>query len=97
MELIKTLMASAKIDPGQIPNIPNISPAAALTNALDIVYFVAGVIAVIVIIIAGFTFTTAVYDQARITQAKNAILFAVVGLVVIMIAFLITQFIMGKF
>ncbi|MEI6850959.1 MAG: hypothetical protein WCK26_03260 [Candidatus Saccharibacteria bacterium] len=85
----------------QVPKIPIDKPPitadAVLLNVLNITYFVAGSLAVIIIILAGYSFTTAVYDPAKITQAKNAILYSVVGLIVIIVAFVITQFIMGKF
>jgi len=52
---------------------------------------------VIVIIISGFMFVTAGSDSNTVTKSKNAILYSVIGLVVIMSAFVITQFIIGRF
>ena len=66
-------------------------------DVLDIVYFVAGIICVIVIIIAGIIYSTSNGDSSRVTQAKNAILYAIVGLVVILMAFAITGFIIERF
>lgn len=77
--------------------IPKESATMILGKALDMVYFLAGAVAVIVIILAGYTFSTAVYDQAKITQAKNSIVYATVGLIVVVMAFGITQFVMGRF
>ncbi len=82
---------------GDIKNLPTISADQALHNTLGIVYWIAGVVAVIVIIVAGFVYTTSSGDQARVTKAKNAILYSVVGLVVIALAFVITQFVIGRF
>jgi hypothetical protein len=67
-----------------------------LSGALNGAYFIAGVFAVIIIILAGFTFMTGSYDQAKITKAKNSILYAVVGLIIVILAFILTQFIIGK-
>jgi len=78
-------------------NIPAISGSDVLHNALNVTYFVAGVIAVIVIILAGFSFVTSGNDPGAVTKAKNAILYAVIGLVVILSAFVITQFVIGRF
>jgi fumarate reductase subunit D len=94
-DLIRTLLNIGSGIPSN--GFPKISADSVLVNALNIIYFVGGIIAVVVIIIAGYTFTTGVYDQQKITQAKNAILYAVVGLVAIMFAFVITQFIIGRF
>ena len=56
-------------------------------------YFWAGAIAVIIIIVAGFMYTTAGSNSQQITRAKNAIMGSVIGLVVILVAFGITNII----
>lgn len=81
---------------GQV-NIPTGSGDDVLAGILSIIYFVAGAVAVIIIIIAGFMFVTAGSDPSTVTKAKNAILYAVIGLVVVGLAFVITQFVMGRF
>ena len=60
------------------------------TNILNTVYFWAGVVAVIVIIVAGFYYTLSQDDSQRVSRAKNAILGATIGLVVIFVAYAIT-------
>lgn len=70
---------------------------AQLTNILNTVYTVAGIIGVIVIIIAGFLYTTSGGDASNVQKAKNAILYAVIGLIVIMLAFVITNYVIGSF
>lgn len=76
-------------------NIPAISGDQVFHNALNITYFVAGVIAVLVIILAGFSLVTSGNNPANVTKAKNSILYAVIGLVVILSAFAITQYVIG--
>jgi len=83
-----------KIDPG---NIPTTSAEVVLNTALNSVYMIAGIVAVIVIIIAGYMYVTSQGDSAAVTKAKNAILYAVIGLVVIILAFSITWFVIGRF
>ena len=61
-----------------------------LKLALNAVYFWAAVIAVIVIIVAGFYYVTSNSNAQQVTRAKNAILGAVVGLIVILVAYTIT-------
>lgn len=68
-----------------------------ITDILYPVYFWAGVAAVIVIIVAGFFFTTSHGDPNLVTRAKNAITGAVIGLVVIFLAFTITAIVIGVF
>lgn len=74
----------------QASGIPDAS-SFSLKAILNAVYFWAGAIAVIVIIIAGFLYVTSANNAQQITRAKNAILSSVIGLIVILIAFGITN------
>lgn len=78
-------------------NIPKISGDAGIAGILGIVYLVAGIVAVIVIIIAGYMYTTSGGDAGAVKKAKNMILYSVIGIVVIGLAFVITQFVAGRF
>ncbi|MDB5183847.1 MAG: conserved rane protein of unknown function [Candidatus Saccharibacteria bacterium] len=64
-----------------------------VTNLLNAVYFVAGITAIIVIIVGGIRYAAANGDSSQIQAAKNMITYAVVGLVVIIMAAAITQFV----
>ncbi|MFZ1301905.1 MAG: pilin [Candidatus Microsaccharimonas sp.] len=68
-----------------------------LRNGLNLAYYIAGIIAVVVIIIAGIMYVTSMGDSGRVTRSKNMILYAVIGLVVILVAFAITNFVLGAF
>lgn len=70
---------------------------AALAGILNTTYFWAGIIAVIVIVAAGYYFVTSSGDSAGVQRAKQAIIGASVGLIVILMAFVITQFVLGRF
>ena len=95
MGIIRILAAlNTKVNPGDVGVIKKDADVI-LNNGLNMAYFAIGVISVIVIIIAGFTMVTAAGDAEAIKKAKNSILYAVIGLVVILLAFTITQFIMG--
>lgn len=90
--------ATEKIDPSSIGvNNPQKDANVALGNVLTTVYMWAGIIAVLVIIIAGFYYSTSSGDSAGLQRAKNAIIGSAVGLVVVIMAFAITQFILGRF
>ena len=77
-------------------NIPDTSGEQVLVNILNLFYFVAGIVAVIIIIIAGLSFTVSGSNPAALTKARNAILYSVIGLIVILSAFGITQFVSGR-
>lgn len=57
------------------------------------VYFVAGIVAVIIIIIGGIRYAASGGDASGIQSAKNTIMYAIVGLVVIIMAAAITSFV----
>lgn len=78
-------------------NIPEIAARDLIPGILTTVYWVAGASAVIVIVIAGIFYAISQGDAAKIKRAKEAILYALVGLVVVMVAFVITNFIAGRF
>ena len=82
---------------GQI-HIPQVSGSDAdLKNILNTIYFWAGAIAVLIIIYAGVVFVTSKGDASRVAKAKNSIMGAVIGLVIVILAFVITNFIVGLF
>jgi len=78
-------------------NIPKLTGEQVLQNGLNITYFLAGIIAVIVIIVGGIMYATSSGDSGRVGKAKNLILFSVIGLVIIFAAFAITNFVIGRF
>ena len=63
---------------------------------VNLAFWVAGVIAVIIVIIAGINYSLSAGDPAKTASAKNAILYSVIGLVIIASAIAITGYIIGK-
>lgn len=68
-----------------------------ITNIVNILLFVLGAIAVIMIVIGGIRYTTSNGDASGITSAKNTILYSVIGLVVALLAYAIVNFVLGAF
>jgi len=97
VSLTSFAQVSAKISSDKVNNLFTGTPAQVLQAGLNTFYFIAGIVAVVAIILAGFYFVTAGGNPTTITKAKNTILYAVAGLVIIIIAFAITQFIIGSF
>lgn len=85
-----------KVDAGT-SGIPTMTGEQLLTNGLNLTYFLAGSIAVIVIVVAGIMYTTSSGDAGRVAKAKNLLTYSIVGLVVVLSAFLITNFVIGRF
>lgn len=77
--------------------IPEVSASDVLSGVLTTVYFGVGIVAVIVIILGGIYYAISGGDASKVKFAKDAIMYAVVGLVVVLIAFVITNFVIGSF
>jgi hypothetical protein len=68
-----------------------------VARVLNIVYTIAGIAAVLTIVIGGYTYVISSGNPSEIEKSKNTILYAVVGLIIIGFAFVITQFVIGRF
>jgi lysylphosphatidylglycerol synthetase-like protein (DUF2156 family) len=92
------ILAALKVTPDEIGlKNPATDPNATIGNILTTVYTFAGIVCVLVIVIAGLLYTTSTANPSHTKRAREAIIYAVVGLVVIISAFVITQFILGRF
>jgi hypothetical protein len=65
-----------------------------ITNVL---LFLIGAIAVIMLIIGGIRYTISGGDSTAVTSAKNTILYAVIGIIVALLAFAIVNFVLDSF
>lgn len=63
----------------------------------NVIAWLGGAIAVVMIIYASFTYVTSSGEQSKIKRAKDIILYAVVGLVVIVISRTLIAFVLNKF
>ena len=61
---------------------------------INVVLGIIGFIAVAMIIVGGVQYTTSAGDAAKVTKAKNTILYGIVGLVIALLAFAIVNFIL---
>jgi hypothetical protein len=65
-----------------------------ITNVL---LFVIGAISVIMLIIGGIRYTTSNGDSGAVTNAKNTILYAVIGIIVALLAYALVNFVITSF
>jgi ABC-type Fe3+ transport system permease subunit len=63
---------------------------------VNILSIVVGIVAVVMIIIAGFKYITSSGDASNVQSAKNTILYAIVGLVIVAMAQMITGFVLDR-
>jgi hypothetical protein len=63
---------------------------------INIFSVVVGIIAVIMIIYGGFRYITSGGDTTKITSARNTILYAIIGLIIVALAQFIVKFVLEK-
>jgi len=80
----------AIIDLGGLPQ-PNTNNT--VSTALNLVFMLAASIAVLMIVIGGLRYILAHGDPSAVAQARNSMLYALVGLIIIMVAFSIVTFV----
>lgn len=67
-----------------------------ITTVINIFSLVVGVVSVIMIIIGGLKYITSGGDSGNVSGAKNTILYAIIGLVIVALAQIIVKFVLGK-
>jgi hypothetical protein len=67
-----------------------------LMVATNIIAYLGGVAAIIIMIVGGIYYITSDGDSAKISGAKKAILYAIVGLAVIVLARALITFVIGR-
>jgi hypothetical protein len=92
MNVLSIIAASIKAN---TIGIPTGSGEQVLAIGLDMIYYASGIIAVIVAIIGGLRIMTET-DSTKVAQARESVLHAIIGIVIILSAFTITHFILGR-
>lgn len=76
--------------------IPHTDPSVAQNNVINYILYVAGILAVVMIVVAGVQMTTSGGDPGKVAKAKQTIVWSVVGLIVTILAYAIVNFVVGK-
>jgi cytochrome bd-type quinol oxidase subunit 2 len=67
-----------------------------VTTIINIFSLIVGIVSVIMIILGGFRYITSGGDSSNVQSAKNTIIYAIIGLVVVALAQFIVQFVLNK-
>lgn len=67
-----------------------------IKNVINILLYVIGAVAVIMIIVGGIRYVTSNGDQTHVKAAKDTIMYSIIGLVVAVLAYAIVQFIVSN-
>ena len=71
-------------------------PQTLVKQFVNIFLFAVGALSVIMLIWGGIRYTTSAGDSNKVTAAKNTVLYAIVGLVVAILAYAIVNMVIGK-
>jgi len=88
MIYLMTLLVSNK-------NLPQ-AKSTDITSILNIVLGIMGAIAFLMLIIAGLRYTISQGDPGKVSEAKQMIVYTLVGLLVIALAATVVNFVIGK-
>lgn len=64
-----------------------------IDTIVDVLLYIVGILAVIMIIVGGIMYTISGGDAGKVTKAKNTLTYAIVGLVVAFIAFALVNWV----
>lgn len=89
MNWIYSIFANLDLGPVQGSN----ADSAHLQTIVNTVLAITGAIAVLIIVVAGFRYIASQGNPNEVTTSKNAIIYSLIGLVVIIAAFAIVNFV----
>lgn len=78
----------------EIPH--NTGDADTITTVLNFAYTIAGLVAVAVLVYAGVSYATSGGEPGKTKKASQAMVYALIGLVIVLLAAVITNFVAGK-
>ncbi len=67
-----------------------------IKTIVNVLSWVVGVLSVIMIVFAGFQYVNSGGDSGKISSAKNTLIYAIVGIVIVASSQAIVQFVLGK-
>jgi len=68
-----------------------------IQTVINILLYILGIIAVVMIVIGGIRYTTSNGDPGSLKTARDTIIYSVVGLVVAILAYAIVNLVVGRF
>ncbi|HXH26613.1 MAG TPA: hypothetical protein VNG90_01830 [Candidatus Acidoferrum sp.] len=99
MQTIRHFLSQAlalTISPNDV-GVPTVkADQATLDNVLNAVFTIIGAISILILILASYTYITSGGNPGKAQQAKDAILYTVIGIIVSLSGFAIVQAILGR-
>lgn len=76
--------------------LPQVSLESGAGTVFNILSLVAGILSVIFLVIGGIKYATSEGDSSKLTSAKNTLTYAILGLIISILAPLIASFVIGR-
>ena len=97
MKLLLQSLAQLLGSPSEygIPNTTTVGNSQ-VGRIVNLILMIAGIVSVITVIVGGILYSLSIGDSAKTAKAKDTILYAVIGLIIVASAFAITNFIIGR-
>jgi len=73
---------------------PTKSLSDTIKNGVEVLSVVVGVVAVVMIMIAGFRYITSGGSSDKITSAKNTLMYALIGIIIVALAQVVVKFVL---
>lgn len=67
-----------------------------INKGINLISAIVGVISVVMMIIGGIRFVTSAGDSAKVTSARNTIIYALIGLILVAFAQIIVRFVLAN-
>jgi hypothetical protein len=83
------------VDPGATPQKANSDITNLIKNAVKLLSWVIGIVSVLMIMFGGFRYATSGGDSNAVASAKRTIIYAVIGLVVAVLAQILVRYVIG--
>ncbi len=71
-------------------------PTGAFKQITNTILYIVGIVAVIMLIIGGIKYVVSGGDSKKVTDAKNTVLYAIIGLVIAVFAYAIVNFVISS-
>ena len=94
---VMALSVREGIDAAKTAEMPSnlLGDGGVVSNITNTILYVLGIISVIMLIIGGVKYALSAGDAKAVTDAKNTILYALIGLVIAILAYAIVNFVLG--
>ncbi len=95
--MLKSFIIAVTLGKPDTLGLPEITLEKGLSSIISIVFSIIGALSVAFVVYGGLKYTLSGGEPAGIKKAKETIIYAVVGIVVSLLAFGIVNFVTGRF